>query len=590
MKITEITTESEASALIEDLNRHLPFVVLDLETTGLNPRVDKITDIVIGGVEEDTAHILRPSLTPTLANLRIPLVCHNFKFDFHFLSKVGITPKLHADTMLLDHLIDENIEHGLDAIVQRHFQDPYKAEFWGKYENYSDAPREDQVQYAGKDVIYTRKVFSTQMKEISAQNIPAELVQHVHDLALALYATEVRGLGLDLNYLNAMGIDLSTKIVALKQQLRTELGTQILYLENMQYLDELDKRKTDKGKAGVKRPEFNFDSPIQLSKLLYGRLKLPPQLNKARKPTLDDKALEALEPMHSSIATLREYRGHQKVFTAFIEASLERMEAGRIYPSFNINGTVTGRISSSNPNMQQLPRDGGVRGIYVPDPGHLFVSADYSSLEVVLAAHLSQDPSLLSVVFEGKSLHDITAEGLGIPRQLAKGVNFCVQYGGGPKKISQILNCSSFEAEAAFRKYWETYPGLAKFIAECHSKVENGEPLRTMYGRIRHFPATFEDKWAMERAKRQAANSVIQGLGADITSRAFYLTHKALKAKGLGYTVLPVHDEILIGAKKAHCEEASELLVSIMEGVGKELKLTVPLKAECGKPGERWSK
>lgn len=589
-KFKYLQTEQEVRSLIEYHNQHSDYVVLDTETTGLDYFRDRVTHIVLSGKEEDSAVLFAVGCAQALPRLNIPVVAHNFKFDFRMLLKHGVDLRccgLRADTLLLDHLIDENVDHGLEEIVKREFGDEqaYKKAFWERNVTFSGAPREEQLQYACRDVLYTNRIYQLHMDRLRG-SLP--LVEHVHALALSLYDTELRGIKIDLPYLTNMGTILQNRIGDLRDGMRKEVAPYVDLWECEEWVRELDKRKTEKGKAGVKRPLFNFDSSKQVGELLYDYLSLPEQRSKKFRRTVDDAALANLEQSHSLIPMLREYREHQKIYTAFIEGTLEKMQDGRIHPSFNVNGTVTGRISSSSPNMQQLPREGGVRGIYVPDEGYRLISCDYSQLEVTLAAHFSRDKNLLKVVYEGASLHDITAQGLGIERQLAKTVNFALQYGAGVNKLKKILSCSEKDAEGALRKYWETYNGLKVFIDICHKKVEDGEPLVNLFGRCRRFPKVHSNKWDLERSKRQSFNAVIQGTGGDLTSRAFYLTNDALCAEQLGYALFPIHDEILIAAKENSCNKASKLLTSIMVGVGEEIKLTVPLKVECSEPMGRW--
>lgn len=593
MKFTELTTEQEVLALIEFHNTESEYVVIDIETTGLNPFTDSITDIVLSGYSTDEAVIFSSLHTLCLKSLRKPVVAHNFKFDFNFLSRNGVELRfdsLHADTLLLDHLLDENQEHSLDAIVQRRYADNYKDLFWNEFKNFTDAPKERQTEYACKDVIYTAKIYRDLTSDLKRDCIPDSLIQHVHQLAFALYRTELEGIKLDLDYLNKMSGVISHRTKIIHEDMRREADLACSILEAKEYEKELSLRKTDKGKTSVKWPIFNFDSSKQLSALLYDQLKLPTQYSKTRSVTVDDAALEKLEPKHRIISLIREYRGLQKVFTAFIEGSLSKMQGGRIYPHFNVNGTVTGRISSSSPNMQQLPTHGGVRGIYIPSEGRRFISCDYSQLEVTLAAHFSRDANLFKIVYEGASQHDITASGLGIPRNQAKTINFAMQYGAGTKKIQAILNCSEKAAKEALDKYWETYSGLAGFIKECHSKVDSGIPLINPFGRKRRFPTKFKDHWAKERAKRQAANSLIQGTGADITNMAFWLVNNSLLHQGLGKALFPIHDEILIEVKEEETERSATILASKMVAVGKYIRLSVPLSVQCSKPMLRWEK
>jgi DNA polymerase-1 len=230
-----------------------------------------------------------------------------------------------------------------------------------------------------------------------------------------------------------------------------------------------------------------------------------------------------------------------------------------------------------------------IRGIFIPDTGNKFITCDYSQLEVTIAAHFSQDKNLLKIVFEGASQHDITAEGLGVERSLAKSINFAMQYGAGVDKIRSILQCTKKEAELALNKYWETYSGLKKLIDACHKKVDLGEPIINPFGRVRHFDKVDNrPKW--DKAYRQAFNSLIQGTGADICHTAYYRLNKELSRLNIGRTVFEVHDEIVISAKDGHYEQATELLKTNMVSVGNDIKLTVPLSVEASEPLDRWEK
>lgn len=614
MHYLELSTEDQIRNIVKYHNDYSEYVVLDVETTGLDPNTDVITDIVMSGQELNSAVMFPGSSLHVLTDLRKPLVLHNFKFDFKMALKQGVDLRsvgLLADTMLIDHLLDENNEHGLDAIVRRRYNDNYKDVFWSEFKEYTAAPRFRQLEYACKDVIYTGMIYRASILECEETSIPQGLLKHVHSLALTLYDTEVSGIKLDLDYLSKMGTDLTQKISSETLAMRALVPNEIETIELDQYLVELDKRKTDKGKANVKRPIFNFDSVAQLGSLLYDQLELPIQLNKQKKRTVDDAALERIENSHPIVGKIREYRGHQKVYTSFIDGSLKKMWNGRIYPSFNVNGTVTGRISSSNPNLQQLPKDGGVRGIYISDPGQVFVSADYKQLEVTLAAHFSRDKNLLRIVNEGASQHDITAQGLGISRAVAKTINFALQYGAGVQKVQKILGCSPKEAEHALNKYWETYSGLRDFVKQCHRTIEEGKPLISPFGRRRHFPSytsvkeqygsqgfysRTEDKFIYKRDlvwagyQRQAANSIIQGTGADCTSYSLYVADHALRALGIGKALFSVHDEIIMSCKESDVEECRDIVTNTMISAGRLIGLSVPLGVDCSQGMKRWYK
>jgi DNA polymerase-1 len=592
VEFSELTTQEEVRDLIQHYNKGLyDYIVLDTETRGLDRHDNELLAITVTGSQSGKAYFIDGRYAKAFDSLKVPLTLHNFKFDFHMFNLAGVDLRncgLRYDTLILDHLLDENNTHALDDIIQRRYKDNYKEEFWSKYDNYGDAPHEEQVAYACKDVLYTDRVAIDTLSDLDREGVPRTLIEHVNKLALVLYNTEKEGLIVDLPYVSTRGEYLNEKIRTLKSQIRNLVDLECQMVENELYEKELDKRKTPKGKRNVSRPQFSFDSPLQLGSLIYDHLGLPVQLNKQRNRTVDDTALSELEDKHPFIPLLREYRGHQKVFTSFIEGTLEKLHNGKIYPTFNPCGTVTSRISSSGPNLQQLPSQGGIRGIYIPRPGYKFISRDYSQLEIVIAAHFSQDSNMLKIVLEGASQHDITAAGLGIERSKAKMINFAMIYGAGVNKIKSILECSDKEAEIALEKYWNTYPGLKKFMKVCHDKVERGIPLETPFGRRRHFPKKFDTKWDLERAKRQAANSIIQSTGGDCTNRSFYLVDAWLRDREAGKALIAVHDEIIIEVKDNYTTEADEALGKIMSSVGEEIKLTLTLTTSSSGPMSRW--
>lgn len=596
MNIIRLTSESQIKSLIQAINLINTPISLDLETTGLDPRKDQLLSVVLGVPDRRvhggfSAFVFDGISAKYIKDITAPLILHNFKFDYTFLfhKEVDILDRECRDTMLMHHLWDENKPHGLDAIIQELWQDPYKAEFWAKYKDFKDAPEAEADQYAGKDAIYTLKLYYKLVAYLDDMSIPKHLIEHTHDFAHALLKTELEGVCVDLRAVRDRGIECKIKITELEKGLRALAAEPIAAIEQELYEKELDKRKTDRGKAGVSRPVFNLSSTAQLQTLLYDELNLPVQRSSQRKPTVDDAALAKLEDHHPFVRVLRDYRGEQKLFTAFLETAIEKVREGRIYPSFNVNGTVTGRISASNPNLQQLPSTGNIRSIYIPAPGSAFISADYSQLEVTLAAHFSRDKNLLRVITEGISLHDITAQGLGIDRSLAKTINFAIQYGAGVKKIQKILKCGEEEATLALKKYWDTYPGLKALIDKCHACVDRGEAIANPFGRQRHLHVDNpQDKWAVAGVKRQAFNSLIQGTGADITNTAFVRISEELVNSNEGRALFPVHDEILIECKAESVLYWESRLKDIMISIGRGINLSVPLTVQTSGGMAAW--
>lgn len=592
MRITELTKPGELREWLEDtIKEGQDTVALDIETTGLT-RTDKIISAAVTGPTANDVAFFGPEVLHELNETPIGMrfIFHNASFDLRHLAWGGcnISGRYeYQDTLVLSHLLDENGEHGLGPLVKRYFNDDYKAQFWSTYKKAEDAPKAALAEYNARDVSYTWKLYQLLREALADDGVPVSLVQHVHSLQRSLLATEISGIAVDRDYLMQKGVELKTRIESLLPQMRSLVADEISVIECDDWVREIDKRKTPAGRARVARPVFSFDSAKQLQGLLYSNLGLPEQRNdKTKVVSTDYDSLEKIRDRHPIIPLILEYREAQKIYGTYIEGTLERMVEGRIYPSFNVAGTATGRISHSNPNMGNMPRDGGIRGMFVPDPGTVFVSADFSQLEVCLSAHFTRDANLLRIVTEGASQHDITADSLGIARSLAKTVNFGMQYGCSHFKVAKVLGVSNEKGKEAYDKYWETYSGQKRVMDECAAKVDRGEAIISPFGRRRRFETRKRPAW--DSAYRQAWNALVQGTGSDCTSRAFYKADVLLRSRRLGRALFTVHDEIVIQAKTEHAEEAQRILLEAMSAVGEEIGLSVKLKAEASGPMERW--
>lgn len=592
INITKLTEPGSLRSWLEHTHASgQTHVALDIETTGLTRTDHIISAAVTGPTAEDVAFFGPEMLNELLNNPPgMCLVFHNASFDLRHLAWAGAD--LHSkheyrDTLILSHLLDENGEHGLGPLVERYFKDGYKKEFWGKYKKAEDAPEEELAEYNAKDVSYTLRLYRLLGDGLTAESVPMSLVRHTHNLQRSLLSTEIAGIAVDRDYLMQKGLELKTRIESILPQMRQSVADQISIIECEEWVKEIGKRKSAAGKARVERPTFSFDSPKQLITLLYDKLGLPKQMNeKSKAVSVDYDSLEKIKDKHPVIAMIQEYREANKIYGTYIEGTLERMVEGRIYPSFNVAGTATGRISHSNPNMGNMPREGGIRGLFVPDEGYVFLSADFSQLEVCLSAHFTRDANLLRIVNEGVSQHDITATSLKIPRALAKTVNFGMQYGCSHYKVAKVLGVSEAEGKKAYDKYWETYSGQKAKMDECAAKVDRGEPIISPFGRYRRFGVHKRPAW--DSAYRQSWNALVQGTGSDCTSRAFYQADRNLRKSTIGRALFTVHDEIVIQVKKEKWEEGEKILLDAMKSVGEEIGLSVALKAESSGPMDRW--
>lgn len=585
MQIIELKTEYD---LLLNLDPTIPLIV-DLETTGLDWQQDKILDI-FATQDGNLVFLIDKTLAENL--LQYKIVGHNFKFDLKFLSQLCGKHMLelpYTDTILLGHLVDENRDsYALDSYIKDITNDDYKKKFWDTYKTYQEAPRSQQLDYAGKDVVYTLYLYQDLLKQLKHEEIPSSLVEHVHKLQYALLNTEVNGIEVDMDYLVQKGIEINSKIQELRPKIMGLVASEIELIEFELWSKELDKRKTDKGKSNVQKPKFNIDSSKQLQELLYDKLQLTKQYNeKTKAVSTDDASLEKLRDEHPVISLIQDYRALNKVYTAYIEGTLEKVKNGTtIYPEFRVHGTVTGRISHSNPNLGQLPANGGIRGIYKPRTGNVFISADYSQLEVCVEANLTGDEELRKIFTEGRSKHDTTAEGLGIDRYKAKTLNFALQYWASHYKVAKILGVSEQEAKKIWDGYWELYKGPKNLKQETDRKVNQGVPLVTHFGRKRRFDIKKRNQWDSDY--RQAYNFLIQSIGADLTSMAFYRIAEELKRSNEGRALFTVHDEVLIEVLSNKAQYWDKRLKEIMVDCGDLIGLQIRLKAESSGPMDRW--
>ena len=591
MKYDVLTTEQQVRDLIAWHNANSPWVVVDIETTGLDPWKDEIVDVQISGRFEESVIIFRGALASALRDLQVRPVGHNLRFDVTFLVRKGHTFALswkYHDTMLLAHLENENrVSYSLDALLKEFYDESHKEAFWAKYKNYTDAPEAERYEYGAQDVRNTARLYRDLTARLRSGGIPPELIEHVHRLQYSLLKTEIEGIAVDTAHLTKIGVELTSAMDALDPQLRACAPTEIDAIEVEMWADELASFKTEKKRATVERPAFSFGSTNQLQHLLYDKLGLPIQYNqKTRNVSTDYDALVKIQDAHPIVPLLLKYREYPVVYNTFIVGTTEKMRDGRIYPEFRVNGTKGARISHCNPNMGNIPTKGGIKGIFIPDEGYEFSELDYAQLEVCIEAHLTQDKNLLDIVCNGASKHDITAHGLGIPRPLAKTVNFAMQYFCGPNKVASILGCSKADGQLAWNKFWETYPGPKKLKAESDARIDDGLPLIDLFGRQRRFPKMRRQPWAKDY--RSGYNFLVQSPGAQMMNNACYLANEQLRARDAGKIVLTVHDSALVSTRKTHTEYWVPRVGRIMVQQGVDAKLTVPLKVSSSIGMPRW--
>ena len=350
--------------------------------------------------------------------------------------------------------------------------------------------------------------------------------------------------------------------------------------------------------------QFNIMSVRQVGELVFEKLKLDPGAKKPRKgswPT-DEKTLAALSDRSPVIDHILEYRGLRKLLSTYIEplAGYVSPLDGRVHTTFNQALTSTGRLSSSNPNLQNIPirtPDGQpLRRAFVPgDEGSVIMSADYSQIELRLMAHLSGDEHLKEAFRQGLDIHKATASKIfGVPlqevsaeqRRVAKTANFGIIYGISAFGLSQNLGCSRSEAASIIEDYFASFPTIRDFIDSTLRSARQNGYVQTIFARRRYIPDINSTNAALRSvAERNAVNAPVQGSAADIIKLAMIGVDEALKQQGLkSFMVLQIHDELLLEVRREEIEAVRTLLREKMEGAA---SLSVPLTIECNY-GQNW--
>ncbi len=349
---------------------------------------------------------------------------------------------------------------------------------------------------------------------------------------------------------------------------------------------------------------FNLNSPPQLREVLFDRLGLRPgkKTAKTRAASTREEVLEELAAHHELPRKILDYRGLQKLKSTYVDALplLIHPETGRIHASFNQTVAATGRISSSDPNLQNIPirtPDGRrIREAFVAEPGHLLLSADYSQIELRILAHLSQDQTLIETFRRGDDVHDRTAREVFGPfsplspdeqRRRSKMINYALIYGKTAYTLATDIGVSRREAEEFIRAYFARYPGVETFLERTVEEARQAGSVRTLLGRLRRLPEIRSKKPQVRmEAERQARNTPVQGSAADLIKKAMIDLHRELRSRRMGSRlILQIHDELLLEVKEAEAEAALGLVREVME---QALSLAVPLLVDA-RLGHNWS-
>jgi DNA polymerase-1 len=523
-------------------------------------------------------------LGPVLEDERIPKIGHDLKFDAIVLARQGITLRgLDTDTMIASYL--------LDATRSSH-------------------PLEDlAIEHAGYKALREEDVCGRGVKALSFAAIPVERALDYagerSDLSLQLCGT-LRDL-LRKEELESLYLDLERPLipvlVALERAgVRVDAGA--LAAQSSRVEQELNRLA---GRVyALAGEEFNINSPKKLSEILFDKLGLRTEtIRRTTKTKAQSTAFEVLEELalsHELPRLILEWRGLQKLKGTYIDAlpGLVNPETGRVHTCFNQAVAATGRLSSSDPNLQNIPirtelgRE--IRRAFVAEPGNLLISADYSQIELRVLAHLSGDEALIDAFRRGEDIHDRTAmkvfgaaSGLSEHelRRRAKIINYALLYGKQAFTLAKDIGVSRQEAQAFIDAYFAGFPAVRRFIDGLLEQARATGVVKTMFGRRRLVPeVTSRNGQIRGAAERVAVNLPIQGTAADILKRAMIDVHSALEdlAGGGVRMILTVHDELLFETPRDQVDEAAGRIRELMEGA---VKLQVPLTVDVG-VGENW--
>lgn len=499
------------------------------------------------------------------------LIGHNVKFDLHWLRSRGVTGYAHFDTLLAAHLLDENSPHGLKQLARRYLgADAYEKDISFSTDPDKVTPLDALAEYNGKDADYTLRLYHRFKGELEEQPALKRIFTRLSMPALrALVDIEEVGFPVDTERLTDRHQQIQARIAELEEEM-------------LQYVP------TPTGQVIFEPP--NFNSPVFLSAWLFEYLGLPVQEISAKtdRPSTAKASLHAIRDKHPVVPLLIEYRRWMKWRGTYTQNWLDRLAAGpattasavgpipRIFPSYNITGTVTGRLSG---DMQQVPRDPFIRSIFGAREGYVLLDADYSQVELRVAAMISGDTAMTEAYRRGDDLHTLTASAVtGKPaeqvtkqeRQIAKSANFGLLFGMGARgfrkysALSYGVEISQGQAEYTRNAFFQRYPGLVYWHDSMKRLVRAQGYVDSPIGRRRRLPAVNStDNDMAAEAERQAINSPVQGFASDLTLLAMVLIHENLmiQARILG----TVHDSIVLEVLKEHADDVARIVKQTME-------------------------
>lgn len=586
-----IENEQEIDELVSKISA-TDFFCFDTETTGIDTFSAELVGMSFCWVEGESYFVLLPEnrveaqkivdkFKAAFANPEISKIGQNMKFDILMLSHYGVEVKGQLyDTMIAHYLLQPEAKHNMDDLAEHYLN--YKTvtyEEMSKGENGKSLPlrqvdKNTLADYAAEDADVTLKLWH-KFKPLLEKEEIVDLFNNVEmPLMQVLVQMELNGQHVDVDMLKSLSVSMNEKLKQIEKDVFSEAGY-----------------------------EFNISSPRQVGELIYDKLKLDakPKKTKTGQYSTTEAILESFKGKSPVIDKILDYRAYKKLISTYVDALPKMVNAktGNIHCSYNQTVTATGRLSSSDPNLQNIPvRDDlgkEIRKAFTPEEGCIFVSADYSQIELRVLAHMSQDESLIAAFNNHIDVHaDTAAKIYGVPleevtkdmRRKAKTANFGIIYGISAFGLAQRLSIPREEAKQLIDGYFEKYPKIKGFIDSAIQFTRENGYAKTLLNRKRYIPEiTSQNANVRGFGERNAVNAPIQGTAADIIKIAMINIKRAFDEQNLrSKMTMQVHDELNFSVYPDELDKVKQIVIEKMEGA---MKLAVPLEVECG-VGDDW--
>lgn len=586
-----VDNEGKLSQLLQNIVTQ-SVLSLDTETTSTDPIRAELVGMSFSYAENQAFYVPVPAdrseaqkivdrFRPVFENREIMKVGQNIKYDMLVLANYGVQLQGPLfDTMVAHYVLQPELRHNMDylAEIYLNYQTIHIEELIGpkgkNQGNMRDLPPASVYEYACEDADVTLKLKNKLEKELDENNVRKLFEEIEMPLIPVLAYMERNGVRIDTEALKETSRHFTLRMKQIEEEVYQLAGT-----------------------------EFNIASPKQVGEVLFDRLKIVEKAKKTKtgQYVTSEEVLESLRGKHEVVGKILEHRGLKKLLGTYIDAlpQLINPETGRIHTSFNQTVTATGRLSSSNPNLQNIPirnEDGKeIRKAFIPDDGCIFFSADYSQIELRIMAHLSGDPHMIEAFQKGQDIHAATAAKIyKVPleevtreqRSKAKTANFGIIYGISVFGLAERLNVDRKEAKELIDGYFENYPHVKEYMDESIRIARERGYIETIFKRKRYLP-DINSRNAVVRgyAERNAINAPIQGSAADIIKVAMVRIYQRFLKEGIqSKMILQVHDELNFSVLPEEQEKVKQIVIEEMESA---YKMKAPLLADSGW-GQNW--